>query len=102
MRPRAAAMCALIGMADRFSNTAEPWARGSVTGCYYLGGFVSYDYKGLYVADCEAWGNVSCTNSASSVGGFIGCINEESTFLRCSAYGDVSSVGGEYGGFMGR
>ena len=24
MRPRAAAMCALIGMADRFSNTAEP------------------------------------------------------------------------------
>ena len=27
MRPRAAAMCALIGMADRFSNTAEPWAR---------------------------------------------------------------------------
>ena len=102
MRPRAVAMCALIGMADRFSNTAEPWARGSVTGCYYLGGFVSYDCAGFYVADCEAWGNVSCTNSPWSVGGFIGRINENSTFLRCSVYGAVSSVDGDYGGFMGR
>ena len=31
MRPRAVAMCALIGMADRFSNTAEPWARRRIS-----------------------------------------------------------------------
>ena len=92
----------LVGKVEGPVRITGSKARGSVTGCNYLGGFVSYDYKGLYVADCEAWGNVSCTNSASSVGGFIGCINETSTFLRCSAYGDVSSVGGEYGGFMGR
>ncbi len=92
----------LVGKVEGPVRITGSKARGSVTGCNYLGGFVSFDYKGLYVADCEAWGNVSCTNSASSVGGFIGCINEESTFLRCSAYGDVSSVGGEYGGFMGR
>ena len=38
----------------------------------------------------------------TTVGGFIGRINENSPFLRCSVYGDVSSVGGDYGGFMGR
>ena len=92
----------LVGKVEGSVRITGSKAQGSVTGCNYLGGFVSYDYAGLHVADCEAWGNVSCTNSASSVGGFIGCINESSTFLRCSAYGDVSSVGGEYGGFMGR
>ena len=92
----------LVGKVEGPVQITGSKARGSVTGCNYLGGFVSYDYEGLYVADCEARGTVSCTNSASSVGGFIGCINEASTFLRCSAYGDVISVGGEYGGFMGR
>ena len=92
----------LVGKVEGPVRITGSKARGSVTGCNYLGGFVSYDCAGLHVADCEAWGNVSCTNSASSVGGFIGCINENSTFLRCKAYGDVFSVGGEYGGFMGR
>ena len=45
----------LVGKVEGPVRITGSKARGSVTGCNYLGGFVSFDYAGLYVADGEAW-----------------------------------------------
>ena len=91
----------LIGKLDGPVAVMSSKAKGEVVSYGYAGGFVSYDYEGAYIADCEASGKVTCTGTSASVGGFVGGINCPSVFTNCTACGDVSCAGGDFGGFMG-
>jgi uncharacterized repeat protein (TIGR02543 family) len=72
-----------------------------------LGGFIAYVGRPASFTDCSA--NVSVSypqsqNQKTRTGGFAGYIGDRaagSSFLRCTAEGDVSSTGEYVGGFVG-
>ena len=80
-------------------------ASGNVFGASSeVGGFAGLVSRPLTCTDCQATGNIT-GGYTTSVGGFVGALGESaegSSFLNCTASGNVTNTSAGAGGFVGR